>query len=44
MESLIAENYLDNDAPTIDQPNVTKYNDGHRASIIEYFRTKMTEK
>ena len=44
VESLIAENYLDNDAPTIDQPNVTKYNDGHRASTIEYFRTKMTER
>ena len=42
-DSLIAENYLDEYAPIIDQPNATKYNDGHRAEIIDYFEKKMTE-
>ena len=43
-DSLIAENYIDEDAPLINQPNVTIYNDGHRDKIIEYFRKKMTER
>ncbi len=43
-DSLTAENYLDNDAAVITQANVTKYNDGHRDSIIEYFRKKMNER
>lgn len=43
-DSLIGKNFLDNDAPTINQPNVLKYNDGHRDSIINYFRTKMINK
>ena len=43
-DSLFAENYLDEYAPIINQPNVTKYNDGHRNKIIEYFKRKMTEK
>jgi arylsulfatase A-like enzyme len=43
-DSLIAENYIDEDAPLINQPNVTQYNDGHRDKIIEYFRKKMTER
>ena len=43
-DSLTAENYLDNDAAVITQPNVTKYNDGHRDSIIEYFQNKMNER
>ena len=42
--SLHAENYLDNDAGLISQPNVTKYDDGHRDTVIEYFRKKMTER
>jgi arylsulfatase len=43
-DSLFGEKYLDENAPVINQPNVTRYNDGHRDSIIEYFRKKMTEK
>ena len=43
-DSLTAENYLDEYAPIIDQPNATKYNDGHRTEIIDYFRKKMTER
>lgn len=42
-DSLYGENYLDEHAPIINQPNATKFNDGHRDKIIEYFRLKMTE-
>lgn len=43
-DSLFVENYLDEDAPIINQQNATKYNDGHRDKIIEYFKIKMTER
>ena len=43
-DSLFAENYIDEYAPIINQPNATKYNDGHRDKIIEYFRLKMSER
>ena len=43
-DSIVGENYLDNNAPSIIQPNVKKYDDGHRDEIIEYFRIKMTER
>jgi len=43
-DSLVGDNYLDEYAPVIDQPNATKYNDGHRDKIIDYFRRKMTER
>ena len=42
-DSLFGENYLDEYAPIINQPNATKYKDGHRAEIIEYFERKMKE-
>lgn len=40
-DSLFGENYLDEYAPIIDKPNATKYGDGHRDKISEYFRLKM---
>jgi arylsulfatase A-like enzyme len=43
-DSLAGKNYLDEDAPVINQPNAVKSNDGHRDKIIEYFRKKMAEK
>ena len=43
-DNIFGKNYLDNDAPTINQANVTKYNDGHRAEIIDYYKSKMEEK
>ncbi|MCP3928029.1 MAG: sulfatase-like hydrolase/transferase [Bacteroidetes bacterium] len=43
-DRLFGENYLDNDAPLIEQPNVAKYNDGHRDEIIEYYKQKMLQK
>jgi arylsulfatase A-like enzyme len=43
-DSLVGENYLDEYAPIINQPNATKYNDGHRDKTIDYFRRKMTER
>jgi len=43
-DSLFGENYLDEYAPIINQPNATKYDDGHRDIITEYFRRKMTER
>jgi len=42
-DTLIGKNYLNNDAPSIDQPNVRLYNDGHREEIIEYYDKKMSE-
>jgi len=42
-DNLIGKNYLDNNAPVINQPNVRKYNDGHREGIIEYFRERMNK-
>jgi len=43
-DRLFGENYLDEYAPIINQPNATKHNDGHREKIIEYFKQKMTQR
>lgn len=40
-DNLAAENYLNLDAPVILQPNVRTYNDGHRDTLISYFKRKM---
>lgn len=42
-DSVFGKNYLDYNAPIIDQPNVTTGSDGHRAEIIEYYKNKMAE-
>ncbi len=42
-DSVFGENYLDYNAPIIDQPNVTTDSDGHRDEIIEYYKNKMAE-
>lgn len=42
-DSVFGENYLDYNAPIINQPNVTTRDDGHRAEIIEYYKQKMEE-
>jgi arylsulfatase A-like enzyme len=43
-DSLLNDNYLDEYAPIISQPNATTFDDGHRDRIIEYFKRKMTER
>jgi arylsulfatase A-like enzyme len=43
MDSVFGENYLDYNAPIINQPNVTTRDDGHREGIIEYYKQKMSE-
>jgi len=35
---------LDKNSSLIAQSNVTKYNDGHRDEIIDYFSKKMNER
>lgn len=42
-DNLAAENYLNLDAPVILQPNVRTYKDGHRDTVITYFKQKMIE-
>jgi arylsulfatase A-like enzyme len=43
-ESMEGVNFLDYDAPIINQPNIATRDDGHRDSIITYFEAKMAEK
>lgn len=43
-DSLRAENYLNENAPTIKQPNVPRHDDDHREKIIDYFKKKMEER
>jgi arylsulfatase A-like enzyme len=42
-ETLEGENYLNYDAPVIKQANVVTRDDGHRDSIISYYKAKMEE-
>lgn len=42
-DNMLGKNYLDENAPIINQPNTTKHDDGHRDKIIKYFKNKMVE-
>lgn len=40
-KQITGENFLDQNAPKINQPNVPPSNDGHIEKIIEYYKNKM---